>query len=101
MSRLIPPRPRFATGSGRWFCLTAQRDSDAATEFEKILKLRGVVQNQPIAPLARLGMARAYFMQGDTARAKSAYQHFLALWNDADSDIPILVQAKSKYAKLR
>ena len=80
--------------------LAAQRGSDAAAEFEKILKWRGVVQNQPIAPLAHLGMGRAYSMQGDTARAKSAYQDFLALWKDADSDIPILVRANSEYAKL-
>jgi serine/threonine protein kinase/Flp pilus assembly protein TadD len=81
--------------------LAAQRGSDAAAEFEKILKWQGVVQNQPIASLAHLGMGRAYSMQGDTARAKSAYQDFLMLWKDADSDIPILAQAKSEYAKLR
>jgi len=39
-------------------------------------------------------------MQGDTAKAKTAYQDFLALWKDADSDIPILKQAKAEYAKL-
>ena len=56
--------------------------------------------NSPIGALARLGLARAYAMQGDTAKAKTAYQDFLALWKDADSDIPILKQAKAEYAKL-
>jgi eukaryotic-like serine/threonine-protein kinase len=39
-------------------------------------------------------------LQGDTAKAKAAYHDFLALWKDADSDIPILIAAKAEYAKL-
>jgi len=38
---------------------------------------------------------------GDKAKAKTAYQDFLALWKDADHDIPIYRQAKAEYAKLR
>jgi hypothetical protein len=45
--------------------------------------------------------ARASAMQGDTARAKAAYQDFLTLWKDADPDVPILKQAKAEYAKLK
>lgn len=37
---------------------------------------------------------------GDTAKAKSAYQDFLTLWKDADSDIPVLQEAKAEFAKL-
>jgi hypothetical protein len=40
-------------------------------------------------------------MQGDTAKAKTAYQDFLALWKDADPHIPILIAAKAEYAKLQ
>jgi len=50
--------------------------------------------------LARLGLARAYALQGDTATARAKYQDFLTLWKDADPDIPILKQAKAEYAKL-
>ena len=57
--------------------------------------------NVPIGALAHLGLARAYAMQGDTAKAKAAYQDFLTLWKDADPDIPILIAAKSEYAKLK
>jgi eukaryotic-like serine/threonine-protein kinase len=57
--------------------------------------------NQPTGVLARLGRARAYAMQGDTAKARTAYQDFLTLWKDADPDIPILKEAKAEYAKLQ
>jgi eukaryotic-like serine/threonine-protein kinase len=57
--------------------------------------------NQPTGALARLGRARAYAMQGDTAKARTAYQDFLTLWKDADPDIPILKEAKAEYAKLQ
>ena len=50
--------------------------------------------------LAQLGLARAYTLQGDTAKARTAYQDFLALWKDADPDIPIFKQAKAEFAKL-
>jgi eukaryotic-like serine/threonine-protein kinase len=73
----------------------------AAAEFQKFIDHRGVVMNFPWGALARLGLARAYAMQGGTAKAKVAYQDFLTLWKDADSDIPILRQAKLEYAKLR
>jgi hypothetical protein len=39
-------------------------------------------------------------LSGDGTKAKSAYQDFLTLWNDADPDIPIFKQAKAEYAKL-
>jgi predicted Zn-dependent protease len=80
--------------------LAAHRGSEAAAEFEKIVKWPGVVQNQPIAPLAHLGLARAYVLQGDTAKARAAYEDFLKLWKDADASIPILDQARSEFAKL-
>jgi serine/threonine protein kinase/tetratricopeptide (TPR) repeat protein len=73
----------------------------AATEFQKFIDHRGVVTNFPWGPLSRLGLARAYAMQGDTAKARAAYQDFLTLWKDADPDIPVLKQAKAEYAKLQ
>jgi len=47
-----------------------------------------------------LGLGRAYAMAGDSTKARTAYQDFFALWKDADPDIPILISAKSEYAKL-
>jgi tetratricopeptide (TPR) repeat protein len=72
----------------------------AAVEFQKFIDHRGLVVNFPWGALARLGLARAYAAQGDTAKARTAYQDFLTLWKDADPDIPILKEAKAEYAKL-
>ncbi len=73
----------------------------AAAEFQKFIDRRGVVMNFPWGALARLGLARAYALQGDTAKARRAYQDFLILWKDADPDIPILREAKAEYTKLQ
>jgi eukaryotic-like serine/threonine-protein kinase len=81
--------------------LAGHQGMESAAEFQKILSHRGVVQNESIGALAHLGLARAYVLQGDTAKAKAAYQDFLTLWKDADHDIPIFVAAKAEYAKLR
>jgi eukaryotic-like serine/threonine-protein kinase len=81
--------------------LATQHGNEAAAEFQKILDHPGIVVNQPIGALAHLGLARAYAMQGDTVKALAAYRDFLTLWKDADPDIPMLVAAKSEYAKLK
>ena len=80
--------------------LAAHQGSEAAVEFQKILDHRGIVLNGPIGALAHLQIGRAYAVQGDTAKAKAAYQDFLTLWKDADPDIPILIAAKAEYANL-
>jgi DNA-binding winged helix-turn-helix (wHTH) protein/tetratricopeptide (TPR) repeat protein len=81
--------------------LAARQGSEAVAEFQKILDHRGAVLNEAIVPLAHLGLARAYALQGDTSKAGAAYNDFLTLWKDADPDIPILKQAKAEYAKLQ
>jgi predicted Zn-dependent protease len=80
--------------------LSAQQGAAAAVEFQKILDHRGLVWNCATGALAHLGLAQAYALSGDTAKARLAYQDFLTLWKDADPDIPILKQAKAEYAKL-
>jgi len=81
--------------------LAAHQGSNAAAEFQKMLDHRGIVWNSPIGALSHLGLARAYALQGDTAKARAAYNDFFTLWKDADPDIPILREAKSEYAKLK
>jgi hypothetical protein len=83
------------------FVSSAQQGQLAVAEFQKILDHRGPLWNCATGALAHLGLARAYAVQGDTAKAKAAYQDFLALWKDADPNIPTLIAAKSEYAKLQ
>jgi serine/threonine protein kinase len=81
--------------------LALHKGSEAAAEFQKIVDHPGVALNSITAALAKLGLARAYVVQGDSAKARVAYQDFFALWKDADPNVPILVAAKSEYAKLQ
>jgi serine/threonine protein kinase/tetratricopeptide (TPR) repeat protein len=81
--------------------LLAGRGREAAAEFQKIIDHRGIVVNEPYGAVARLELGRAYTLQGNTSKARGAYQDFLALWKDADPDIPILKQAKIEYSKLQ
>jgi tetratricopeptide (TPR) repeat protein len=81
--------------------LQARQGKEASEEFQKIIDHRGIVLNFPLGALAHLGLGRAYALQGDNAKARAAYQDFLALWKDADPDIPILQQAKTEYARLK
>jgi tetratricopeptide (TPR) repeat protein len=103
---LPPPDPEFgallypAYVRGQAYLLLHE-SSEATTEFQKFLDHRSLVANNPLFALAHLGLARSYAMQGDTAKAKSAYQDFLTLWKDADPGIPIFIAAKAEYAKLQ
>jgi serine/threonine protein kinase/tetratricopeptide (TPR) repeat protein len=81
--------------------LALHKGSEAAAEFQKIVDHPGVVLNAITGALAKLGLARAYALEGDSAKARVAYQDFFALWKDADPNVPILVAAKSEYAKLQ
>ena len=73
----------------------------AASEFQKILDHRGWSPTSPLYPLAHLGLARTAMLQGDTAKAQKSYQDFFALWKDADADLPVLIEAKKEYEKLK
>jgi serine/threonine protein kinase/tetratricopeptide (TPR) repeat protein len=81
--------------------LGAKDGNAAAAEFKKIVDHRGLVSNCWTGPLAHFGLARAYALSYDTAKARTNYQDFLALWKDADPSIPVLQQAKGEYAKLQ
>jgi hypothetical protein len=101
----------------------AQEGAKAAAEYQKILDHRGIDPLDPVYALARLGLGRAYALQGGVVaslvpaqagrprgaplqpdalgKARTAYQDFFAFWKDADPDIPVLKQAKEEYEKLR
>jgi serine/threonine protein kinase/tetratricopeptide (TPR) repeat protein len=81
--------------------LKAGKGNEAAQEFQKILDLQGFYGPDIIVTLAHLGLGQAYALQKDDARARIAYQDFLAIWKDADPDLPLLKQAKAEYAKVQ
>jgi len=73
----------------------------AAEEFQKVIDNPGLVVNSVIGALSYLQLARAEAMSGDRDASRTHYQDFLALWKDADPDIPVLKQAKVEYARLK
>jgi tetratricopeptide (TPR) repeat protein len=81
--------------------LAANKATEAAAEFRKILSHPAIVVSDPIAALSHLQLGRAYALTGDRAKARSAYQDFFTLWKNADQDIPVLKEAESEYAKLQ
>jgi DNA-binding winged helix-turn-helix (wHTH) protein/tetratricopeptide (TPR) repeat protein len=80
--------------------LALNRGPEAAREFQKIIDHRGIVVSDPIGALAHLQLGRAFVSSGENTKAKTVYGDFLTLWKDADSNIPILKQARAEYAKL-
>ena len=83
------------------FYLQQRMGKEAAAEFQSIIDHPGSDYLAPAHTLAHLGLARAAAISGDTAAARKAYQDFFAVWKDADSDLPVLVQARKEYADLK
>jgi hypothetical protein len=112
---LLQAAGRYEMGTVAWLVyirglayLRQGAGAEAAAEFQKILDHKGTVFSAPIVssslslyPLAHLGLARAAVLVGDTAKSRKAYEDFFALWKDADPDLPILIEAKKEYEKLR
>jgi serine/threonine protein kinase/tetratricopeptide (TPR) repeat protein len=103
---LEPPRPYELARAEVIFLrgkalLESRKGREAAAEFEKILRHRGLILVGILYPLSHLELARAHSLAGDTAQARKYYQDFLALWKDADPDLPLLQQAKAEYAQLQ
>jgi eukaryotic-like serine/threonine-protein kinase len=80
--------------------LAARQGPQAAAEFRKILDRRGITVTDPIGALAHLQLGHAYALAGENEKARGAYKDFLALWKDADPEIPTLKRAMEEYAKL-
>src|SRR5262249_20582029 len=70
------------------------RANDAVQAFQRMLDLRAVSTFDPALSVGKVGLGRAYAMQGDNARSRVAYQDFFSLWKDADPDVPLLREAK-------
>jgi serine/threonine protein kinase/tetratricopeptide (TPR) repeat protein len=81
--------------------LKAGHAVEAAADFQRLIDDPGAgwLGIPMTGPLARLGLARAAALAGDITKSRRAYQDFLALWKDADPDMPILIQARAEYAQ--
>jgi serine/threonine protein kinase/tetratricopeptide (TPR) repeat protein len=80
--------------------LAARQPAAAAAEFQRILDHRSIVLVDPMDAMARLQLARALVLSGDTVKAKSVYIDLLTLWKIADREIPVLKEARAEYARL-
>ncbi len=80
--------------------LAARQPAEAAAEFQRILDHRSIALVDPMDAMARLQLARALGLSGDTVKAKRAYDDLLTLWKDADPDIPVVREARAEYARL-
>jgi tetratricopeptide (TPR) repeat protein len=80
--------------------LAARQPAEAAIEFQTILDHPGIVLVDPMDAMARLQLARAFVMSGESDKAKTAYQNLLTLWKSADPDIPVLLQTRTEFARL-
>jgi serine/threonine protein kinase/tetratricopeptide (TPR) repeat protein len=78
-----------------------EHPNEAAAQFQRLIDHRGVAPVSVYWSLAHLQLARSYAKTVDVDKSRAEYRQFLALWKDADPDIPILKQAKSEYAKLQ
>jgi DNA-binding winged helix-turn-helix (wHTH) protein/tetratricopeptide (TPR) repeat protein len=89
--------PAFLRGEA---LLLLHREDEAVREFRKFSDRRTIVLNNPLGALAKLEIGRAYALHGDTTQARTAYQEFLHLWQDADANIPVFQEAKAEYTRL-
>jgi hypothetical protein len=111
--RLLEPGRRIELGVGpgsspalvpyvRGLVYLNKKDgANAAVEFRKIVEHGYLFANTPTFAVSQLGLARAYVLQGDFGKARTAYQDFFASWKDADPDLTPLKQSKAEYGKLQ
>jgi len=106
--QLLPPskqyepalsfRPTWVRGLAY---LQSKNGAAAASEFQRIIDHRGWDIVSPLWPLAHLGLARAAALEGDTATARKEYESFFDFWKEADADLPVMIEAKREYEKLK
>ena len=81
--------------------LAMHRDPEAAAEFSRLLAHPGLAAGDPVDAVARRQLARALAPEGDKAKTQSAYGNILTLWKNADPGLPILLQTRAEYGRLR
>ena len=95
-----PCKSTVSTIAAELAYLVARQPAEAVGEFQRILDHRSIVLVHPMGAMARLQLARALVLSGDTVKAKSAYHDLLTLWTNADPELPVLKEARAEYARL-
>jgi serine/threonine protein kinase/tetratricopeptide (TPR) repeat protein len=90
--------PQYVRGQA---FLSLHKGTEAAAEFQKIIDQRGWAPRSAVYPRAYIGLAQALALTGERARARKAFEDFFAFWKDADADLPILIEAKKDYEKVK
>ena len=105
---LLETTRRYEAAGGFWpqtlrvmAHLKLKQGAQAAAEARRIIEHRGEGTLSLLWPLAHLNLGRAAVLQGDTAGARQSYDQFFKLWANADADLPILIEAKKEYEKLK
>jgi len=65
------------------------------------LDRRGQFDTSPLFDVTPLGLARAAAVAGNITKSRQPIRLSLGLWKHADTDIPILIEAKQEYEKLK
>lgn len=95
---LVPPlAPVFCRGQ---VFLLQHKAAEAVREFQTIVDKRGEGGYYTVYPAAFAGLARAAALAGDFPKSRKAYQDLFVMWKDADTDLPLLVEARREYEKL-
>ena len=81
--------------------LAARQPAAAAAEFQRILDHRSIVVVDPMDAMARLQLARALELSGESAKAKSAYADLLTLWKDADPKLPTVNETRAESVRIQ
>jgi eukaryotic-like serine/threonine-protein kinase len=88
--------PNFLRGEARLKTAPA----DAVREYQTVIDHRGADPFTALIPMSQLGLARALARTGNEAESRKIYEALLALWKDADADLPVLHDVRDELARL-
>ena len=103
-----PEADKFKLLRGQIY-LELENGEEAVKAFRKILDYPGQItyffRETPVSswieiPVAQVGLARAKAISADIEGAREAYEDFFEMWEGADEDIPLFVEAKAEYETL-
>jgi tetratricopeptide (TPR) repeat protein len=97
---LKDPLQRMTTFVAGIAAVRLQRWPDAVRMFETLRGFGIALGTSAVPGTVRINLARAYAASGRTADARQAYEDAFALWKSADTDLPLLVEARKEYAAL-